>query len=1407
MAPATRGTKRPRKIAAIEEGESPIVQARPSASTSRRKGVKSDRHELDENSGESTDEECVRKKRKKRISVSTRSKKDQYDFWILDENAATNALSCLASIATLPSFCPTAATIRTLEGPSSDGRFTFTHGSIVTSCTHLSTTESLTGIAYGGCAALSYYDLYWSPQLGCLVSLERETVVLTDDLPSVISESGHGTDDCNKNALGHISEHFPMESKDALMKKWRSVELIHPIPGLPNAEVRGKCTKCGFYTAGSITHATKFNCSGKITRDKLSILLLPKTPGREIRIDLQIPDHRPVEASNYNKPKLEQEERSVLAAGPELPTTKEERLIVGWMDKTTSWGRGISAPKLKASTGCDGKFYFEARGTKYSCEHGEDAAPPSQSEYYTGCAVLTYLKLYYSPVLQGIVAPGRGYLLDYGQLKTLVKSRTHGLSDDTILNHVTESFAVQFNPATAFQEVHRKLLLTRPLLGLPKPSLTRQCPDCGISWGNTVPGKLPGHMCKPESKPPTAYTIRLWSGVTEWRYAVPMDQAWIDANSPARIRHTLSPAILYTTAEADFLEGSGYIEHFESWNCEVSAVLQLIAFTPSGREWTTNTHLERVDVCVAQLRKLVPVYVRDVEERLEYHPLIRSAAGTLNHDNRPFTKICKNTFQVVVATIWRLLALAVRYCALCLYRKKYREEFARLGSFNPLLTDGHRSIIKNLLEHLMSSEDLPSNADLLQFIHAFLLEAFGTELPLALRVASIVEQLLVILCLTDRPDKQWRSATHLYLLIGTISRIARSVAVHTACLGGKSVKYQAVNLDAVDNVDVDDALGSGTGSVEEDVPVEELEELEDEWRAASQEQCRILIAVSSSLKILQGLSDMVDDESQVFVNGRICHHRKRVGGVSKAEPFSARVAYDAEQRELSLTWWSASERKFLLDDVRQLSFNSVTAVHQALRNLIPVHIWNAHLASLVIEDFSDDWGRPSIFHVPANIHLLSPAIESFSSHLKQNLALLDWYTDASQQFLVELARALYLNTGIPPHAFQTANLRFADTSTGERHFMLEGHLGLLVWRTGDTVSHGNFGKGTNGVWHIPSWVTMDLIIFLGVYRRIEHRFLTEKHLRLRNGSATHALLTHIFCDPRRRTGRSIIWSVFNVDSAVSSGPLHLSAYTHRILFSSIISNTMKPLIDHLNRPTVMDDQAQHTKHTSDKHYAILPLQHSNGFNYPSLLKQVLVCQDLHASSLLTKPVDTPICSASVGSRDTMAIISPNIPHAFNVARNAAVAAYHLGSVAPGRVEVIARMACLEISLQAILTSSCPGRLGGSGFTMADLLLVSRSLLGRGMEAEHRRTSAQTIASIACALMLRAIREWITGEPKSLGSSTSPFSESWSADVQSFREEKTALTLPQWEEFIDKLPLEEDAPTSEVEEYDLLLPDF
>ncbi|KAJ3531723.1 hypothetical protein NMY22_g8033 [Coprinellus aureogranulatus] len=506
MAPATRGTKRPRKIAAIEEGESPIVQARPSASTSRRKGVKSDRHELDENSGESTDEECVRKKRKKRISVSTRSKKDQYDFWILDENAATNALSCLASIATLPSFCPTAATIRTLEGPSSDGRFTFTHGSIVTSCTHLSTTESLTGIAYGGCAALSYYDLYWSPQLGCLVSLERETIVLTDDLPSVISESGHGTDDCNKNALAHISEHFPMESKDALMKKWRSMELIHPIPGLPNAEVRGKCTKCGFYTAGSITHATKFNCSGKITRDKLSILLLPKTPGREIRIDLQIPDHRPVEASNYNKPKLEQEERSVLAAGPELPTTREERLIVGWMDKTTSWGRGISAPKLKASTGCDGKFYFEARGTKYSCEHGEDAAPPSQSEYYTGCAVLTYLKLYYSPVLQGIVAPGRGYLLDYGQLKTLVKSRTHGLSDDTILNHVTESFAVQFNPATAFQET-----VVSPGAILSQESSQDTC-------ANRSP------------KPPTAYTIRLWSGVTVRTYATFMTKQQIEAD-------------------------------------------------------------------------------------------------------------------------------------------------------------------------------------------------------------------------------------------------------------------------------------------------------------------------------------------------------------------------------------------------------------------------------------------------------------------------------------------------------------------------------------------------------------------------------------------------------------------------------------------------------------------------------------------------------------------------------------------------------------------------------------------------------------------------------------------------------------------------------------------------------------
>ncbi|KAJ3547337.1 hypothetical protein NMY22_g1687 [Coprinellus aureogranulatus] len=1339
--------------------------------------------------------------------VKKRIRRD--DFWVFDETNSSNALSCLEAICALPAYCPTTESDCHLEGPSDEDVYTFTHGSVTVSCSHTGTVALRGTMAYGGCAALTHYNLYWSGFLGCIISIEKKSAIFTDDLASFIMEHPHFMDGVGPQSLTHIQKHFPMDSKDILVSRWRLLQLDFPLPGLSPVQERRRCPDCGLWTAATATHTGKHpECKGAFPPQMFAILLVaPSIAGEEIRIKLNNPARYNLEKSAKAKSSPEQELMNCAQESSNSSMSQQEALIRSWMDAAFTIPRGFAAPKLKPTTGSDDKFYFEMKGKIYRCEHSKDTPPPPESDYYTGCAVLTFYQLFFCPKLQALVCPGTGFLMDQNSLRARMKIRTPGLSDDTILKHITASFSIHLQPDAAFEKVHRGLLLRSPILGLPRPDVTFQCPDCGVTWKKI----LLNHKCEPKSDIRKTYTISLWSVPKDRRYSVAMDPAWIELNRPVISRKIPIPAILYSTAEADYLKGTGYIEHFESWKCELPAVLQLLSMTPSGEEWTTFSLLKKVNACMAQLRQLVLVYVWDVEERLEHLPMVRNAAGSFGSDRRPFSTISKNTFRLVRRIILHLLALAIRYCALQLHssKRQYKSEWARLGSFSPLYTAGQRDSVVVLLESLSKSDTLPSDDDLLQFIHNFLLETFGAKHPVSGRVSSIVEQLIILLCLTEKKEnKQWRSATYMHrVLVPTIHRIARSVVVHTACLGGKDVRYKAVDLEALGSRGLDNEPDGDAEacSLDESEP---LEDLEEEWRTASQEHNRILVTASSSLEILQEMSSMLNGSDRETVYGRMEYLQKSLSMKAATEPFSARVAYDAAQHEFTVSWKTAvCDRRIRLEDVQELSFGSVMSTHRTLQKLIPPHIWNTHLSHLSVEDFVDDWNEPSIFHLPKNAQLLSPAITSLYSTLEASPALLEKSIETSQQFLAEFARALYLNTGIPPMSSQTAKLRFAADEGGQRNFMLEGSLGLLMWKATEGFDVGHFKKGEHGVWHTPPRVTLDLIIYLGVYRDVEHKLLTERSLRLRSLSATHALSTHIFADPCRRQNLSIIWPKIDIDMIVSAGPMNLTPHAHRILFSSIISNTLAPLIDRLNRPTVLDDQGQHTQRTSATHYAVLPLQRSNGFHYPTLLKQILVCQELHASSGLAKPVNSIISSASQGLVNPMVIMRHNIPHAFNIARNAVISAYRLGFIAPGKVEVVARAVYLKISLHGILTAACPGAAGGAGFTSEDLLTISRSLVGSDMDVELVRASAREIAGTACTLMLRAITEWLTGKLEPTSGSISPFSPGWSKDAEQFCDEPTVAALPQWGDFVEQLCMGDGGANSVAEEYDLPPPVF
>ena len=170
------------------------------------------------------------------------------------------------------------------------------------------------------------------------------------------------------------------------------------------------------------------------------------------------------------------------------------------------------------------------------------------------------------------------------------------------------------------------------------------------------------------------------------------------------------------------------------------------------------------------------------------------------------------------------------------------------------------------------------------------------------------------------------------------------------------------------------------------------------------------------------------------------------------------------------------------------------------------------------------------------------------------------------------------------------------------------------------------------------------------------------------------LYTHIFCNPlKRASSKSILWSHDHLDGLLKSGPLRMEAFPHRLLFSAVIEWKHADLLHVIQQPSVLDEQGQHTPTTSQKNYAVLQLQHSTGFHFSGQLKQLHVCQELHSSSFLLKPISCRKGMAS-NAEDLNATIHRNQFLALSIARDVVTFTYKLAVSSQDRAAVISRTA-------------------------------------------------------------------------------------------------------------------------------------
>ena len=112
-----------------------------------------------------------------------------------------------------------------------------------------------------------------------------------------------------------------------------------------------------------------------------------------------------------------------------------------------------------------------------------------------------------------------------------------------------------------------------------------------------------------------------------------------------------------------------------------------------------------------------------------------------------------------------------------------------MGSFKPLLSVVQATAVQDLMHEINRQDVLPDD-QVLAFMHTFLLDTFTHTYAITQEVSSILEQVIIIHCLTEDVDRPWRSATWMYSVISIHFRFAKELVVHAAVLGGRKAEYK-----------------------------------------------------------------------------------------------------------------------------------------------------------------------------------------------------------------------------------------------------------------------------------------------------------------------------------------------------------------------------------------------------------------------------------------------------------------------------------------------------------------------------------------------------------------------------------------------------------------------------------------
>ncbi len=366
-----------------------------------------------------------------------------YSWAALDKTVSLKALEALEEILFIPSFSANLPEKLVLTGPLEDKRFEVSVNASIIQCNDHPPFEK-DAITYGKCAVLSFFDLFWCPILGCVISPKRKSILLYQDLEKYVREYPYLQDHSSALLIEHISQAFqlnPKETLDTFYRNHDSVSLKFPIPGLDYGEKKYRCPKCHLWYATHRGHAKISPTCQKNEHPprEFSIALYPSEKGgpkygHHFRIKLIVPDHRDYapEVKQNKKLRLGKDTEGSMMTSTLLTTQESEDilLIQAWLQPSYSNVRGPSAPKLQKD---EKGFKFTQDIQTFSCLHSSPFPKDNDSEFYTGCAVLCFFQLFFSPILHAVVSPLQKTLVGKRALQTIFNNRIHGQDTNTLL--------------------------------------------------------------------------------------------------------------------------------------------------------------------------------------------------------------------------------------------------------------------------------------------------------------------------------------------------------------------------------------------------------------------------------------------------------------------------------------------------------------------------------------------------------------------------------------------------------------------------------------------------------------------------------------------------------------------------------------------------------------------------------------------------------------------------------------------------------------------------------------------------------------------------------------------------------------------------------------------------------------